>query len=49
MSYTDCITYAAQHAQDWDLPQTLLPLTITNEAALLAGLESDHMGCADWD
>ena len=49
MTYADSITFAAQHAQDWDGPQALLPLTITNEAALLAGLESDRMGCADWD
>ena len=46
MTYFDCITFAVQHAQDWDVPQGLLPLTIVNEAALLAGLDSDRRGTA---
>ena len=49
MFYLDCITIAAQHAFDMDLPRTLLPLTITQDAYMLAGVESDRMGCADWD
>ena len=49
MTYRDSITIAAQHAQDWDVPEELLPLTISNEAAMLCGLESDRMGCAGWD
>ena len=49
MTYIDCITFAAQHAQDWDGPDDLLPLTIVDEAALLAGLDSDRMGSAAWD
>ena len=49
MTYIDCIAIAAQHAQDWDVPQGLLPLTIANEAALLAGLDSDRRGTATWD
>ena len=44
MSYIDCITFAAQHAQDWDLPDELLPLVIVSEANLLAGREAGHMG-----
>jgi len=46
VTYIDCITFAVQHAQDWDVPQGLLPLTIVNEAALLAGLDSDRRGTA---
>jgi len=48
MNYSDCITMAAQHAFDMDTPQYLLPLTITQDASMLAGLESDRMGCAAW-
>jgi hypothetical protein len=47
-SYIDSIAMATQSAMDWDLPAHLLPLTIANEAALLAGLESDRMGSAAW-
>ena len=49
MTYIDCITFAAQHAQDWDGPSHLLPLTIADEAALLAGLDSDRRGGAAGD
>ena len=49
MTYRDSITIAAQHAQECDVPEELLPLTISNEAAMLCGLESDRMGCAGWD
>jgi hypothetical protein len=47
--YTDCISTAIQHAFDLDTPSDLLPLTITNDASMLAGLDSDRMGCAAWD
>ena len=49
MSYIDSLTIAAQHAQDWDLPNELLPLVIANEANLLSGFEAGHMGHAAWD
>ncbi len=49
MSYIDCLTFAAQHAQDWDLPNELLPLVISSEANLLSGFEAGHMGHAAWD
>jgi len=49
VTYIDCITFAVQHAQDWDVPSSLLPLTIINEAALLAGLDSDRLGTATRD
>ncbi len=49
MNYFDSITVAAQHVGYADMPDALLPLTIVNEAALLAGLESDRMGGAAWD
>ena len=49
MSYTDCISIATQHAFDLDTPNDLLPLTITQDACKLAGLESDRIGCATWD
>ena len=35
MNYRDSITIAAQHAQDWDVPEELLILPISNEAAML--------------
>jgi hypothetical protein len=44
VTYIDCITFAVQHAQDWDVPSYLLPLTLADEAALLAGLDSDRRG-----
>lgn len=49
MNYIDCITIAAQHAQDWDLPTELLPLVIASEAALLSGYEAGHRGHPAWD
>jgi hypothetical protein len=45
-SYSDCIYNAMQHAFDMETPQDLLPLTITQDACMLAGFESDRMGCA---
>lgn len=48
MTYLDCISVVAHSALDFDLPPELLPLTIANEAALLAGLDSDCMGSAAW-
>ncbi len=49
MTYFDSLTFAAQHAGDDDLPAELLPLTINNQAAMLAGIDSDRMGGAAWD
>lgn len=49
MTYIDCITFAVHHAQDWDGPPHLLPLTIADEAALLAGLDSDRRSTAAGD
>jgi hypothetical protein len=46
VTYFDCITVAVHRAQDWDGPSYLLPLTIVDEAALLAGLDSDRRGTA---
>jgi hypothetical protein len=48
MNMTQAINYAMQHAFDMDTPQDLLPLTITQDACMLAGFESDRMGCAAW-
>ena len=48
-NYFDSMTIAAQYAQDWDVPPALLTLTIRNQAAMLAGLESDRMGTRVWD
>ena len=48
MNYSDCIALAAQHAFDLDTPQDLLPLTITQDAYMLAGLDSDQIGCSNW-
>ena len=44
MNYSDSLTLAVQHLQDWDIPEHLLPLTICNEAALRSGITSDHLG-----
>ena len=44
MTFTDCITFALHRAQDLDVPSHLLALTIADEAALLAGLDSDRRG-----
>ena len=49
MFYTDAIAIATSHVLDWDLPDELLPLTITNEAGLLAGLDSDRLGTPAWN
>jgi hypothetical protein len=43
------LTFAAQHAGDDDLPAELLPLTISNAAAKLAGIDSDRVGGVAWD
>ena len=48
MNMTQAIPMALQHAFDMDTPQDLLPLTITQDAYMLAGLDSDRMGCAGW-
>ena len=51
MSYSDCITVATHHAfeHDCDLPAYLLGNTIASEAAMLAGFDSDRIGCTAWD
>lgn len=49
MTYFDSLTFAAQHAGDDDLPAELLPLTISNSAAMLAGIDSDRIGAPAWD
>ena len=46
MTFTDCITFALHRAQDRDVPSHLLAPTIADEAALLAGLDSDRRGAA---
>jgi hypothetical protein len=50
MSYTDCITIAAHHAfeSEWEIPSALLGNTIVSEASMLAGFDSDSIGCTDW-
>lgn len=49
VNFSDCISNAIQHCFDLDIPQDLLPLTITQDACMLAGLESDRMCSAAWD
>lgn len=51
MSYSDCITVATHHVfeNDRDMPAGLLGNTIVSEAAMLAGFDSDRVGCAVWD
>jgi hypothetical protein len=48
-NYADSIRMAVQHAVDSDLPIDLMPLTISQDASMLAGLDSDRIGCAAWD
>jgi hypothetical protein len=49
MNFYDSLTFAAQHAGYDDVPDELLPLTISNEAAMLAGLDSDRVRSTAWD
>jgi hypothetical protein len=51
MSFTDCISIATHHAFEHgcDLPANLWSNTIVSEAAMLAGLDSDLVGCTNWD
>ena len=46
--YFDSICIAAQNAYFSDLPIDLMPLTITQDAHMLAGLDSDRLGCSGW-
>lgn len=48
MNMNQAFSMALQHAFDMDTPQDLLPITITQDAYKLAGLDSDRMGCAGW-
>lgn len=50
MSYSDSIIVAAHHAfqNDWDIPQDLLGNTVVSEACMLAGFDSDQIGCSNW-
>lgn len=48
MFFQDCLLAAATTALELDLPPDLLPLTITSEASLLAGIESDLIGDPGW-
>ena len=41
MTFQDCLTTATDTVLDWDLPETLLPLVISNQASLLAGIALD--------
>jgi hypothetical protein len=49
MTYLDSISMAANVVLDFGLPDELLPLTITNEAAHLAGFDSDNIGATGWN
>jgi len=49
MFYQDALMSAATTVMDWDLPPELLPLTITNQAALLANVAPDLIGRHAWD
>ena len=48
MNMNQALSVAMQHAFDLDTPQNLLPLTITQDACMLAGFDNDRMGCAGW-
>jgi len=48
MSYEDCVFTAAMDAIEHDCPVDLMPLVITNQAALWAGLESGQ-AAGLWD
>ena len=51
MFYSDCITIAARHVfeNDCDVPTGLLGNTIVSEADMMAGFDSDRVGCAGWE
>ena len=44
MSFEDCLLYAATSAIDNDVPDELLPLYISDNAAMRAHLSSDMAG-----
>lgn len=48
MYYQDCLLSAASTVIDLDVPVELLPLTISSQAALFAGFDSDVFGDPDW-
>lgn len=48
MSFEDYFLFAATSAIDADVPDELLPLFISDNAALMAHLSSDTMGTATW-
>lgn len=49
MFFQDCLLTAASAMLDLDLPPELLPLTITNHAAMLAGIGSEAIGDPGWN
>lgn len=49
MTYHDSLASAARHLLDLDLPESLLPLAIMNEAVLHSGRNSDCLGHPGWD
>lgn len=49
MTFHDSLTLATRRLLDLDVPESLMPLAIMNEAALHAGLQSDHLGHPGWD
>lgn len=49
MSFTDSVSVAIQNINALDLPLQMLPLTICNEACLLAGIDSDRIRCPSWE
>ena len=51
MFYFDCKIIAARHAfeNDCDVPTSLLGNTIVSEADMMAGFDSDRVGCATWE
>jgi hypothetical protein len=48
MNFDDCICVAAQHVADMDMPAHLLPLTLCDRAALMAGLRPDRDDLNAW-
>lgn len=48
MTYHDSFVSAISESLERDVPEELLPLTITRQAAFHAGWEADHLGDPAW-
>ena len=48
LNFEDGLARAAWRALDADVPEELLPLTVSNQAALWAGMEAEESTRGEW-